>query len=126
MRNLHANSSLDTTRSNPNIGYSYLAIIITLIFGGLVMFVLFGIGFRRYSGRLPAGGTCSASIAAACWRPTMDKNAAEKMVQWGELVHQEESFEAESRSELEELPRVAHLCFTSFDVIEARKRTVYH
>lgn len=92
------------------------------------------LGFRRYKGLMPIGGTCSASIAAACWRPRTDQNAALGKVQWGELVDSRESFEpvhAHAHDETglgeEAVHRpYPHLCITSADVIMPSMGISYH
>lgn len=78
---------------------------------------------------MPLGGTCSASIAAACWRPQHDCDAMLKEVQWGELVESIESYGLAGH-EYEEVqqepqPFIPHLCFTSMEVNPARSRVVY-
>jgi len=79
---------------------------------------------------MPLGGTCSASIAAACWRPSRDRDAALKKVQWGELVEAVENHRlvGEEYGELQEEPPSLphHLCFTTMEVVPARAGVVYH
>lgn len=67
----------------PEIGYSCIAIISTILFGSIV--VLLGIlnGFRRYKPGIPLTGSCSAAVSAACQRPKEDEDVADKTVMWG-------------------------------------------
>jgi len=78
---------------------------------------------------MPLGGTCSASIAAACWRPSDDSGAALKEVQWGELVEVIENHRlaGQQYDEVrEQSPSYTpHLCFTSMEVTPARADVIY-
>jgi len=101
--------------------------------------ILFSLGFRRYPDMMPIGGTCSASIAAACWRPENDGEAAIKELMWGELKLQPtdqlqdntETLSFSNRSRTRDDPiyhdtgEVRHLCFTTFPVVTPQANTLY-
>ena len=67
-------------------GYSPVAIIFTVILGGLMTLVLPILGLRRLKSNIPVTGGCSAAISAACHPPESDKEAAHKRVMWGETI----------------------------------------
>lgn len=111
--------------------FSELGIILTLSLGITALIIIFILGFyRRYPGLMPLGGTCSAVIAAACWRPSHDRDAALKEVQWGELVDAVEDHRlgGQEYSETQQEPQSStpHLCLTSDEVNSARPDVVYH
>lgn len=85
-------------------GFSFLAIFISLITGGVVIIAPILMGFKRYPSGMPLVGNCSAAISAACHPPADDKKAAESLLQWG-VVNADENTQ-----------RFQHCCFTSFDV----------
>lgn len=119
--------SLDNLETVSQVAFSLLGVILTTIIAAIILMIPMFLGFRRYPGLMPTGGTCSASIAAACWRPRNDEHAAIDKVQWGELMHSTEHFEDDNDvGEHESNKRVPHLCFTSFEVGQARKHVVYH
>ena len=84
-----------------SVGYSPIGMITVILLGGLILFFLNLIGFRKYQGGLPLAGTCSAAISAACHRPQDDLDAALKPVMWGAVKHNDD---------------VGHCCFTSQEV----------
>lgn len=90
----------DTTNSISTIGYSCIAIITFIFFGGILILLGLLNGFRWHQG-MPLAGSCSAAISAACHRPEEDIDAAVKPVMWG-VVSSENGF--------------GHCCFTSFEV----------
>lgn len=71
-------------------GYSPIAIIATLIFGGLMTLAFVLLGMRKYKSPVPLAGNCSAAISAACHPPANDRNAAFKPVMWGEVATEED------------------------------------
>lgn len=83
------------------VGYSCIAILLSIIFGAIV--ILFGLlnGFRMYKPGIPLVGSCSAAISAACHRPPGDINAADKPLMWGVVSPKN---------------GVGHCCLTSFEV----------
>ena len=66
-------------------GYSPLAIILTLIAGGLMVMVIAGFGMIRLKSDMPVVANCSAAIAAACHMPVEDfeKGLSCEKLQWG-------------------------------------------
>ncbi|KIW71268.1 hypothetical protein PV04_03451 [Phialophora macrospora] len=65
-------------------GFSPLAMILVIVFGGLIIVVTVGLGwFRTYDSSIPLVGSCSLAIAAACHQPEWDRDASLKPVQWG-------------------------------------------
>lgn len=87
-----------------SVGYSPIGMITVVLLGGLILFFLNLIGFRKYQDGLPLAGTCSAAISAACHRPQDDPDAAFKPVMWGAVKHDND---------------VGHCCFTSQEVTAA-------
>lgn len=118
-----ANDVQDLTHSLNTLGYSVLGIISVLIVGGMGVVLIFLLGFRRYPGLMPIGGTCSAAIAAACWRPESDIKAATQGVKWGEISGNNSTDFRDVNGE--EASNVRHLCFTSFPVTKPQARTLY-
>ncbi|BAE65698.1 unnamed protein product [Aspergillus oryzae RIB40] len=48
-------------------GYSPVAIVCAIVVGGVMVFGLVGLGFRRFGSGMPVAGSCSLAIAAACY-----------------------------------------------------------
>jgi hypothetical protein len=70
------------------VGYSPLAIILTLLFGtGMVLGLILD-GFRKLKPCVLVGKN-SLAIAAGCQRPESDADAQIKRVQYGAVRHQE-------------------------------------
>lgn len=95
-------------------GYSILAIIVTMCLTFCLIVTVVAIGLRKFDGRIPLVGSCSAAISAACHRPEWDYDAAMQPVQYG--VFDEKDIKSD--------PNVGHCCFTSGEVtfIEDGKR----
>lgn len=64
-------------------GFSPLAMILCIVFGGCIIIALVALGARKYDDSIPLVGSCSAAISAACHQPVWDADAAMKRVQWG-------------------------------------------
>lgn len=72
-------------KATSTCGYSPVAIIFTIIVGGLMLLAGPVLGMRRLTSRMPLASNCSAAISAACHPPADDKDAALKPVKWGEI-----------------------------------------
>ena len=92
------------------VGYSCVAIITVICFGGIVVISGILFGFRRYKTGMPLAGSCSAAISAACHRPNEDVDAAYKPVMWGAVKSN---------------GAVGHCCFTSFEVTKPVEGKLY-
>ena len=68
------------------LGYSNIAIMTTILLGGIAIVLGIGMGFRIYEGGMPLVGSCSAAISAACHQPSRDTDAATKALMWGVAV----------------------------------------
>lgn len=55
--------------------------------GSISLFLVLGLGFRRYTTAIPLVGSWSAGISAACHPPQMDTWASQSEVQWGVVSH---------------------------------------
>jgi len=79
------------------VGYSILATVVSLVFGGLMLLAVFLFGLRRYQNDMPTVGSCSAAISAAC-HPLGALTRSEREVlvlkplQWGDVGIGEEGF----------------------------------
>ncbi|KAL6719469.1 hypothetical protein ACLMJK_003709 [Lecanora helva] len=93
----------DTQASISTIGYSCIAIITTIILGGIIIVLGIVIGFRKYKPGMPLAGSCSAAISAACHRPDGDEDAERKKVMWGAVGPLNEE-------------GIGHCSFTSWEV----------
>jgi len=76
--------------SAPVVGYSILATVVSLGFGGLLLVVVFLFGLRRYQNDMPTVGSCSAAISAACHPAgSLTRSQREELVlkplQWGDV-----------------------------------------
>ncbi|KAK2760007.1 hypothetical protein FQN54_002743 [Arachnomyces sp. PD_36] len=91
-------------RSTSNCGYSCIAIILAIMVGCLLVLSALAMGCRRYKTGIPAAGSCSAAISAACHPPPGDQKAATLPVQWGAV----EGFENSNG--------VGHCSFTTREV----------
>lgn len=70
------------------LGYSPLPIFLSLLVGGLMMCILFGVACKRLKSDMPLAGSCSAAISAAC-HPPKDEDldtAALGPVKWGHTL----------------------------------------
>ncbi|PYH41650.1 uncharacterized protein BP01DRAFT_426147 [Aspergillus saccharolyticus JOP 1030-1] len=65
--------------------YSPLAIFITIWVAVAGLFVVVGLGFRRFESGMPLAGGCSLVLSALCHPAEGDEGAAEKTVMWGEV-----------------------------------------
>lgn len=84
------------------LGYSCIAIVLSVLLGVLMLLVCVGTGFRRFNGDMPLARCSSFAISAACHRPDDDVDADTLPVMWGEV----------STGESE----IGHCCITSHDV----------
>jgi hypothetical protein len=85
-------------------GFSPLAMILVIVFGGLIIVATVGLGWARsYDASIPLVGSCSVAIAAACHQPDWDTDASLKPVQWGVIPDVDEK-------------GVGHCAFTSGEV----------
>ncbi|RMJ18109.1 hypothetical protein CDV36_002190 [Fusarium kuroshium] len=64
-------------------GYSPIAIIFSIILGGLILLATVGGSMRTMTPVIPSGATCSAVISSACHAPEDDEDAASEYVRWG-------------------------------------------
>jgi hypothetical protein len=64
------------------LGFSPIAIICVLVFGGLAVMSVIAFGFVPYKRGMTLAGSCSMSISAACHTVGED-GAAKKKLQWG-------------------------------------------
>ena len=93
-----------TSNTTYRAGYSCIAIICTIILGGLIVIIGLAFGFRRYSPGIPLVGSCSLAIAAACHPlSTEPDNLAEQPLKWGVVGRSEEG--------------LVHYSFTAGDTI---------
>ena len=80
-------------------GYSPLAILVTIIFGSLVLLAGVACGYRRYPKvGIPLAGSCSAAISAACHPPPNDDRPSIKTVMWGAIKGESSNTGDEERS----------------------------
>jgi len=94
------------------VGYSPLAILVSLLFGSGMVLAMILNGFRKLKGGVLVGNN-SLAISAACHRSTDDIGAELKRVKWGALHHQLED------------GTPGHCCFTSEDVEPPRVGDLY-
>ncbi|RHZ60722.1 uncharacterized protein CDV56_108808 [Aspergillus thermomutatus] len=95
------------------LGYSPIAIFVSLLVGGVLICTLIGMAvYRRFQSSLPLAGSCTAAISASC-HPGNDadtQTAALGDVTWGETVSLPEWMVVGSEDAL------AHCSFTSQEV----------
>ena len=73
----------NTVGSVSTVGYSPLAVLLSLFWGLIMICGLIGLGFRKYKAGIPLASSCSAAISAACHRYA-DEDSPEKLpLQWG-------------------------------------------
>lgn len=66
------------------LGWSALALILSLLVGGILILALWISGFVfRYGSTMPLAQGCSVAISAACHPPRSDTNAAEEPLMYG-------------------------------------------
>ena len=65
------------------VGYSLIAITITLLFGATLCLLELANGFRRFEPGMPLSSCCSAVISAACHPAPYHTDGATKPVMWG-------------------------------------------
>ena len=99
--NYDSKGNLIDATSIASCGFSPSAMITVLIAGAAVVGVTVWIGRRKLDPVMPLVGSCSAAIAAACYRPGWDTDAAMKPVQYGIVPG------------LEGVNDEQHACFTS-------------
>jgi hypothetical protein len=63
------------------LGYSPKALMVAIVLGGVA--ILITTGMRRFKSGMPIVRSSSWSIAAACYYPHGDDDAAYKRVMWG-------------------------------------------
>ena len=93
------------------IGYSPLAILVSIAFGSAMVITMIINGARKLDGGILVGNN-SLAIAAACQRPKGDVDAHLKAVKWGALVGGDNNGKP-------------HCCFTSLEVEEPKIGEVY-
>lgn len=86
------------------LGYSGMGVISSISIGICVFLLSLALGIQKCAAGPPLGPTCSLIIAAACHPPDNDRNAAKKLVQWGEV---------QSNNNAEERDPVRHCTITS-------------
>ncbi|KAJ5780256.1 hypothetical protein N7457_005416 [Penicillium paradoxum] len=117
----------DPGRDLTTCGFSPLAMMISIIVGGVMFFYLVGLGFRRFKSAMPVAGSCSLAIAAAC-HPRFDPNCPGK--------HRDDELESENENtDMSRLPvrwgavvvdgPIGHCSFTSEHVDEAEQWREY-
>ncbi|CZR67199.1 uncharacterized protein PAC_17098 [Phialocephala subalpina] len=94
------------------VGYSPLAILISLLFGSGMVIAMIANGTRKLKGGVLVGNN-SLAISAACHRSTGDTGAELRKVRWGALHHQMED------------GTPGHCCFTSEEVEPPRVGDLY-
>ncbi|KAF8859021.1 hypothetical protein BDZ45DRAFT_742835 [Acephala macrosclerotiorum] len=94
------------------VGYSPLAILISLLFGSGMVLAMIANGTRKLKGGVLVGNN-SLAISAACHRSTKDTGAELRRVKWGALHHQLED------------GTPGHCCFTSEEVEPPRIGDLY-
>lgn len=77
---------LDSSTSILQVGYSAIAIFITIILGTTLLLILIAIGMISSNTAIPMVGTCSSAISAAChcW-PSEQEGLELKPIMWGEV-----------------------------------------
>lgn len=70
-------------RDGTCVGFSVLGIILSLMFGLLILAALISAGYQRYRSSMPMASTCSLAIAAGCHRPDEDNDAHLLPIRWG-------------------------------------------
>lgn len=96
----------DIEDSISKCGYSPVALIFVVIFGGIIIIAGIANGYRTYKTKLPVAGSCSAAISAACHPPQADVDAPLRPVMWGVVSKGDDSSE----------DRHGHCSFTSMHV----------
>ena len=105
-------------------GYSPLAILVTLIFGSLVLLTGVAYGCGRYPEvGMPLAGSCSAVISAACHPQPHDDRPSIKAVMWGAVKEDVSNTGEEEHSSIESpLPREEAL---RVGINRRRNQTIY-
>ena len=93
------------------IGYSPLAILLSVTFGSVMVLTMMINGARKLHGGVLVGNN-SLAIAAACQRPKGDVDAHLKAVKWGAVVGGDENGRP-------------HCCFTSLEVEDPKPGVLY-
>lgn len=77
---------LDTANSISQVGYSAIAILITILLGTTLLVTMIVIGMIRSHADISMVGTCSAAISAACHCLPYEKEGLElRAIMWGEV-----------------------------------------
>ena len=89
--------------------YSHIGILVSILWGAVMILTLYGLGLNWYEGSMPLLGSNSLAIAAACHPPADDINAATSKIAYGVLAGGGD-----------------RVSFTSFEVGELQEGVVYH
>ena len=102
------------TRSHlTDIGFSTPAMIVSIVFGLVLLLVGVLIGlFKQYKGSMPLPGSNSVLISAACIRPENDDQGHLHKVKWGEIMDTENE-------------GVGHCSFTSEKLLDLKEGRPY-
>lgn len=95
-------------------GFSPVAMIVTMVAGGVIISGLVLVSLRRLDGGIPLVGSCSAAISAACHRASWEDDAiSTKGLQWGAV------------SDTGLANDVGHCCFSSGSVSKPEPGKAY-
>ncbi|KAF2438394.1 hypothetical protein P171DRAFT_330014, partial [Karstenula rhodostoma CBS 690.94] len=84
LRNYNTSGVEDFDSSIATCGYSLLALLVTIVVGGLALLGVIAMGFRRYKPGMTLVMCSSAAISAACHsRPDEVEEAAQQPLLWG-------------------------------------------
>jgi hypothetical protein len=118
-------------QNNPNyesqlssLGYAPLPIFLSILIGGLMLCILFGLVFKRLKSHMPLAGACSAAISAAC-HPSRNENldtVALGRLKWGEVTTQP-AWDMEPCRGLGD--KKGHCSFTASDTVNTSLRKLY-
>jgi hypothetical protein len=86
-------------------GYSFLALILVLILGGMMLLALFVLSMRRLNVPMPLVGLCSLAISTACHPTNLEEGAASLPLMYGVVADGETDEKGRS-----------HVSFSSLDV----------
>lgn len=81
----------DTPCSAPEIAFSPLAILITILWGVAMLVAFFLFTLKRAPADMPLVGSCSAANSANCQRPNEDSQGFSSDVEWGVIAPPEGS-----------------------------------
>ena len=80
-----AHGAVDPEHLVSNIGYSPIAMFVTMIICSLLFVLLLWVGKWPMPSSMPIAGTCSASISAACHPTTRSDGMVYGYLRWGEV-----------------------------------------